>query len=302
MTARELPAKKTPVAIPELYLAVRLQLEPLVNARRAEQGRGAASAEELRAATVIMLAQMALETGRFKSISNYNLGGIKCPKSWTECYQHFTTREHFAPPLASKYMAEAPAGTKVQKVGEDADGKWILSFSGPHPMNRFVAFETLADAVAHHCAFMVGKPAPDGFREARYVEAVDAALANDPLAFVTKLRDKGYFTADPKVYSKNVASIAREYAKLVPDTAPAAPTRPVEALVSLAATVPAPEPQTPRVEAPAQPAPILPPAPPPMTPVPALPRIGEPAEEPARPWWIRLLVWVARLLVRRPLP
>ncbi len=301
MTARELPAKKTPVAIPELYLAVRLQLEPLVNARRAEQGKGAASAEELRAATVIMLAQMALETGRFKSISNYNLGGIKCPKSWAECYQHFTTREHFAPPVASKYMAEAPAGTKVQKVGEDADGKWILSFSGPHPMNRFVAFETLADAVAHHCAFMVGKPAPDGFREARYVEAVDAALANDPLAFVTKLRDKGYFTADPKVYSKNVASIAREYAKLVPDTAPAAPTRPVEALVSLAATVPAPEPEAARVEAPAAPGEPAPVTPPPVAPV-DLPRIGEPLAQAHRPWWIRLLVWLGRVLVRRPLP
>ena len=168
-------------------------------------------------------------------------------------------------------------------------------------MNRFVAFATLADAVAHHCAFMVGKPAPDGFREARYVEAVDAALANDPLAFVTKLRDKGYFTADPKVYSKNVASIAREYAKLVPDTAPAAPTRPVEALVSLAATVPAPEPETPRVEAPAAPGEPAPVTPPPVAPV-DLPRIGEPLAQAHRPWWIRLLVWLGRVLVRRPLP
>jgi len=289
------------VAIPELYLAVRLQLEPLVTARRAEQGKPAPSAEELRAATVIMLAQMALETGRFKSISNYNLGGIKCPKGWTECYQHFTTREHFAPPVASKYMAEAPAGTKVTKVGEDADGKWILSFSGPHPMNRFVAFETLADAVAHHCAFMVGKPAPDGFREARYVEAVDAALENDPLGFVVKLREKGYFTADPKVYSKNVASIAREYARMVPaDAAP--PARPVEPSVSLAATVPAAEPETPRHEAPgapAEPAPL--PVPVPAVVAAPLPRIGDRLEV-RKPWWLRLLGVLVRLFVRKPLP
>ena len=301
MTARELPAKKTPVAIPELYLAVRLQLEPLVAARRAEQGRPAATAEELRAATVIMLAQMALENGRFKSISNYNLGGIKCPRGWTECYQHFTTREHFAPPVASKYMAEAPAGTKVTKVGEDADGKWILTFSGPHPMNRFVAFETLADAVAHHCAFMVGKPAADGFREGRYVKAVDAALENDPLGFVTELRDKGYFTADPKVYSKNVASIAREYARLVPADAPAPPARPVDASLTLAATLAPPEPETARSEPPARPAEPAP-LPVPVAVVAApLPRIGEPLEV-RRPWWVRLLGLVLRLFARRPMP
>jgi hypothetical protein len=34
----------------------------------------------------------------------------------------------------------------------------------------------------------------------------------------------------------------------------------------------------------------------------ALPRIGDPLVTPPRPWWLRVLVWLARLVVRRPLP
>lgn len=281
MTARELPARATPVTPAEVYLALRLQLEAQLGS------------PPPREAVTIFLGQMALETGRFKSTMNFNLGGIKCPTKWPGCWQHFTTTERLPAAVAAKYLEERVPDATVELVTRDGDS-WTLRFRGKHPVNRFVAFESLEAAVEHHVAFLLG----------RYRSAVELAVTTQSAeAYVRRCYELRYFTGDPELYARNVASLSREYARTLPtDPAPAPPTRPVEALVSLAATVPTPEPQTPRVEAPAQPAPILPPAPPPMTPVPALPRIGEPAEEPARPWWLRLLVWVARLLVRRPLP
>jgi len=122
---------------------------------------------------------------------------------------------------------------------------WTLRFRGKHPVNRFVAFESLEAAVEHHVAFLLG----------RYRSAVELAMTTGSAeAYVRRCYELRYFTGDPDGYAKSVASLAREYRRTMPaDPAPEAPTPPVEALVSLAATVPAPEPQTPRVEAPAAP-------------------------------------------------
>ena len=280
MTARELPARATPVDPAALYLALRVQLA---------QQLGHAPTRE---ATTILLGQMALETGRFRSVMNYNLGGIKCPTKWPGCWQHFTTTERLPASIAERYLRDVPPDATVELVTRNGD-LWTLRFKGKHPVNRFVAFESLEAAVEHHVAFLLG----------RYRSAVELAMTTGSAeAYVQRCYELRYFTADPEGYAKSVASLAREYRRtLPPDPAPAAPARPVEALVSLAATVPAPEPQTPRVEAPALPGEPAAPAPPPVAPV-TLPRIGEPLAEAPRPWWLRLLVWLGRVLVRRPLP
>lgn len=280
MTARELPARATPVDPAALYLALRVQLA---------QQLGHAPTRE---ATTILLGQMALETGRFRSVMNYNLGGIKCPTKWPGCWQHFTTTERLPASIAERYLRDVPPDATVELVTRNGD-LWTLRFKGKHPVNRFVAFESLEAAVEHHVAFLLG----------RYRSAVELAMTTGSAeAYVQRCYELRYFTADPEGYAKSVASLAREYRRtLPPDPAPAAPTRPVEALVSLAATVPAPEPQTARIEAPALPGEPAAPAPPPVAPV-TLPRIGEPLAEAPRPWWLRLLVWLGRVLVRRPLP
>lgn len=280
MTAHELPARATPVTPAEVYLALRLQLEAQLGS------------PPPREAVTILLGQMALETGRFKSAMNYNLGGIKCPKSWPGCWQHFTTTERLPAAVAAKYLEERVPDATVELVTRDGDS-WTLRFRGKHPVNRFVAFESLEAAVEHHVAFLLG----------RYRSAVELAITTKSAeAYVQRCYELRYFTADPNTYARNVASLSREYGRtLPPDPTPAPPTRPVEALVSLAATVPAPEPQTARIEAPTAPSEPTSPAPPPVAPV-VLPRIGEPAEERPRPWWLRLLVWLGKLLVRRPLP
>lgn len=279
MTARELPARRTVVSPVEVYMALRLQLE-------AQLGKE----QTTRAGAMILLGQMALETGRFEATMNYNFGGVKCSSSWAGCWQHFTTTEHVTEADAERHLAMAPAGTRVERVGVDDDGRVILRFSGKHPVNKFRAFETLDDAMKHHVAFLLGK---------RYRNAVHLAMAGRADDYAIALRSAGYYTGDAASYARNVRLLAKEYdGKMPPEPAPVAPpTRPADELVSLAATVPAPVPQTPVVTPPRPsdeaPAPVI--APPAMP----LPQIGTglTREEP-RPWWVRLLAWLFRLTSR----
>jgi hypothetical protein len=107
------------------------------------------------------------------------------------------------------------------------------------------------------------------------------------------------------VYSKSVASLAREYERAIPADAPTLepkPPAPVVELVSVAAALPAPQgkpidapvaPSPPPVDAPAQTAATAPET---------LPRIGNPAPLVRVPWFVRLFGLFVRLFVRRPMP
>ena len=217
---------------------------------------------------------------------NYNFGGVKCSSSWKGCWQHFTTTEHFDDDEARRHIASAPPGSKVERVGVDDKGRVILRFSGRHPVNKFRAFETLDDAVQHHVAFLLGK---------RYRAAVHLAMAGRPDDYAIALRSAGYYTGDAATYARNVRLLAREYdGKMPPEPVPA-PTRPADEVVTVAATVAAPEPETPAVAPPGPkdeaPSPVV--VAPPVVP---LPQVGTGlAREEPRPWWVRLLAWLFRL-------
>jgi len=274
VTARELPAKRTVVSPVEVYLALRIQLE-------AQLGKE----QTTRAGVMILLGQMALETGRFEAAMNYNFGGVKCGPSWKGCWQHFTTTEHVEEDAARVYLATPPPGSKVERVGVDDKGRVILRFSGKHPVNKFRAFETLDDAVQHHVSFLLGK---------RYRTAVMLAMAGRADDYAIAMRSAGYYTGDAATYARNVRLLAREYDGKMPAEPAPPPARPADEFLSVAATVPAAEPQTPAVAPPAPkdeaPAPVVAP---PAVPLPQI-GTGLTREEP-RPWWVRLLAWLFRL-------
>jgi len=277
VTARELPARRTVVSPVEVYMALRLQLE-------AQLGKE----QTTRAGAMILLGQMALETGRFEATMNYNFGGVKCSASWKGCWQHFTTTEHVEEDAARVYLATPPPGSKVERVGVDDKGRVILRFSGKHPVNKFRAFDTLDDAVQHHVAFLLGK---------RYRVAVMLAMAGRADDYAIALRSAGYYTGDAATYARNVRLLAKEYdGKMPPEPEPVpTPTRPADELVTVAATLPPPEPQTPAVAPPGSkdeaPAPVVV-----VPPVAPLPQVGTGlAREEPRPWWVRLLAWLFKL-------
>lgn len=277
VTGRELPARRTVVSPVEVYMALRLQLE-------AQLGRE----QTTRAGAMILLGQMALETGRFEATMNYNFGGIKCGPNWKGCWQHFTTTENLSEDEARIYLANPPPGSKVERVGVDDKGRVILRFSGRHPVNRFRAFETLDDAIASHVRFLLGQ---------RYRAAVMLAMAGRADDYAIALRTAGYYTGDAATYARSVRLLAKEYdGKMPPEPVPA-PEPPRPEVVTVAATVAPPEPAKAQ-EAPApEPQPVVVAAPP----VAPLPQIGTglAKEEEPRPWWVRLLVWLVGALTGR---
>jgi hypothetical protein len=274
VTARELPARATPVDPAALYLALRLELAHQLGTTPPRE------------AVTILLGQMALETGRFRSAMNYNLGGIKCPKNWPGCWQHFTTTERLPASIATKYLAETVPDATVELVTRDGDA-WTLRFRGKHPVNRFVAFESLEAAVEHHVAFLLG----------RYRSAVRIAVeTRDADAYVRECHRLKYFTADPDSYAASVASLSREYARTLPPDPVPAPQRPKDEPAPVPVTVAASAPVEAAHEAPRplpEPAPL---APPPVAVV-TLPRIGDPAPLARAPWFVRLLAWLGKVLI-----
>ena len=284
MPGRELPARATPVSPAEVYLALRLQLQTQLGAE-----------QTTRAGTMILLGQMALETGRFKSSMNYNLGGVKCGPQWEGCWQHFTTHEIYPRARVDLLVASCPPGASI-KIVRDLGDRLEVEISGKHPDNKFRAFEDLDSSVASHVRFLL---AP------RYRQAVFLAMAGQPDNYAKALRVAGYYTGDADVYARNVRQLAREYDQTLPADAPA-PARPVNEPKAAEALAVEPPPQTPVVAPPAQPAVPTMPVPAPVVAAVSLPRVGDPKKEEPRPWWVRLVVgltrWMLRLLVRRRLP
>lgn len=252
----------------EVYMALRLQLE-------AQLGKE----QTTRAGTMILLGQMALETGRFEATMNYNFGGVKCGPTWRGCWQHFPTTEHLDEDSARVYLTTVPPGAKVERIGVDDSGKVILRFSGRHPVNKFRAYETLDDAIGSHVAFLLGK---------RYRTAVMLAMAGRADDYAIALRSAGYYTGDAATYARSVRLLAKEYdGKMPPEPAPA-PEPPRPEVVTVAATV-APSPAAEPAKAPQESAAAV--AVPPVVPLPQI-GTGLAKDEEPRPWWVRLLVWL----------
>lgn len=288
MTARELPAKATPVTPAEVYLAARLALTQQLGH------------ESPRQAAVILTAQLALESKRFASVQNWNLGGIKCGKHWRGCWQFFSTLEHWTPEEHAEHVAKQKPGDTITDVGpSERPGRRVYRVTGRQEANKFRAFESLESAMAHHVAFLASE---------RYAPARALLLDGQAEAFALELGRAGYYTAPPEVYARGVRLLAAEYAKSLPQDPPAPPqNRPEAPALTIAATVAPSEAPEARHEAPAR----QEPTPAPTAPAPAivaapLPRVVDPAPVVARPWWIRLLGWafraLGRVLARRPLP
>jgi len=184
---QERPAKRTPVTPEQVFLALGLAWQTLTGSTPD------------RKIIHILHAQSALETGHWKAIMNYNLGGAKkhgdC--DWT----YFTTTERLSHPVADKLIASSkPGEVTVLK----ADDKFkTVRVSGKQSMNCFASWEDLDSAARDHVALL--------FR--RFPKAVEAAKKGDATGYVRELKKAGYFTGSEEDYTKIVNSIARRYTR-----------------------------------------------------------------------------------------
>ena len=184
----ERASKATPVSPEQVFLALASAWQML------------AGATPDRKVLHILHAQSALETGHWKSISNYNLGGSK---KHGECdWTYFTTTERFSHAVADKYVASSKPGSEVTVIKVDPTYK-TLKFSGKQPMNCFASWEDLDSAAKDHLSMLFRK----------FPKAIEQAKKGDAKAYVRELKKAGYFTASEEEYSKIVDSIARSYTK-----------------------------------------------------------------------------------------
>lgn len=144
----------------------------------------------------LLVAQSALETGRWKSIHCWNFGNVKA-----------------APTYAGKYCQF--------RCNEVINGK-VAWFDPPHPQTNFRAFDSAESGAVDHLRFLSQRP--------RYAKAWQTALGGQPLSYVEALKSAGYFTADAGPYARAVTSLWKESLALLErlerDTEP--PPAPVE--------------------------------------------------------------------------
>lgn len=184
----ERTAKSTPVTPEQVFISLAMAWQSLTGTLPD------------RKVILIIHAQSALETGHWKSISNFNLGGSKKHGDCDWCY--FTTTERFPAAKADQYLAASKPGAEVTLLKE-ADGMKTLKFSGKQSMNCFASWETLDDAAKAQLDLL--------FR--RFPKALEAAKKGDPVGYVHELKRAGYFTASEEEYRKIVESIAKTYDK-----------------------------------------------------------------------------------------
>lgn len=129
------------------------------------------------ACLALLVAQSALETGRWRSIHRFNFGNVKASQDYVGKYCQFRCSEVI--------------GGKVQ---------W---FDPPHPQTSFRAFDSADAGAIDHLRFLSERP--------RYAHAWQVLQTGMPLAFVEALKAAGYFTADAGPYARAVTSLWKEY-------------------------------------------------------------------------------------------
>lgn len=145
-------------------------------------------------AICVLMAQIALETGRGHAAHCANWGNVKCSDTYEG---HFTT-----------FRCNEIIGGKVEWFSPTTGG-----FENPpgHPQTRFRAYLDEAKGSLEYVAF-IARPT------SRYHSAWLKALAGDPAGYVHELKRHGYFTADEARYRRGVVSLVNTYKKPVYDS------------------------------------------------------------------------------------
>jgi len=152
-------------------------------------------------AILCLMAQSALETGRWKSIHCFNFGNIKSSLSDGRDYTFFACNEYFELERAKKYAAES-ALAKITNIR--SDGLAVIWFYPDHPVSRFRAYKTLDEGASDYMLLLY----------TRYKRAWTSVLNGDPVGFSKALKQQGYYTADEIPYTKGLKSLFDEFSKL----------------------------------------------------------------------------------------
>lgn len=157
-----LPDKKTPLTPKQVAAAL------------SEGYRRVTGSKPTKKILQLLLGQVALETGNFKSIHNFNFGNVK-GSSRDRYVQYF-------------------------RCSEILDGKEVF-FDPPAPECRFVAFRTAADGAQHYIETLKRRPHWWQGLQSKTVPGFIKGLTTAPV----------YFTASPSLYAKVLQNRMERY-------------------------------------------------------------------------------------------
>lgn len=161
-----------------------------------------------RESLLVLLAQWAIETGRGKSMWNYNIGNIKSVEGDGHDYVFRACDEHL-PIARAKEMVAYGAGL-VKIAWEHPDqGLAAVIISPDHPGCRFRAFGSLAEGAVDYLLFL----------HRRFSSSWIAVEAGDPGLFAHLLKVHGYYTGPEDNghgggYAPNLRYLFREFSHL----------------------------------------------------------------------------------------
>lgn len=135
-----------------------------------------------RASVLILVAQSAHETGRWRATHCFNIGNVKSREGDGRDYTMFRCRE---------------------VVG----GKTVF-FDPPHPATRFRAFRTLGEGAIDHLGFLRGSK--------RYADAWSEIEAGHPYGFAEALKRGGYYTDPVAIYARALGLFFAEFDRALP--------------------------------------------------------------------------------------
>lgn len=153
-----------------------------------------------RACHACALAKVALETGRWQHIWNYNFGNVKAATTFIGRYTCIKLNEVLQRGGKATVVWFAPEGELTSR-----DGKLTappIPVPEGHPQTRMRAHASSLDGANEYVEFVSG---------GRYLDAWAELLAGDPNGYVSALHRAGYFTADPVPYAKAVSSLFGEF-------------------------------------------------------------------------------------------
>jgi hypothetical protein len=180
MRGRFVPDIVTPLCQQEAADAIRVAVERITGAPPSSQ------------ALAVLMAQTALETGRWQSLHRFNWGNIKAGAHWPHLYTCFRCNEVI--------------NGRVQWFQPDTDG-WRVPPG--HPQTRFRAYRSAQDGAEDHIRFLAVDTDGDGRN--KYATAWGAAMAGEDALFVQSLKLAGYFTAPLAPYLRAVQLLTREF-------------------------------------------------------------------------------------------
>jgi len=165
---------------------------------------------------LVLMAQSALETGRWRYIHTYNFGNSKSTDGDGRDYCYFACWEVFSNAVAAAYVAASKPGAEARITETHSDGTSTVWFYPEHPACRFRAFQVLnADGTIDEWSSLVlGMTDYLGMLRKRFNQCWSAVLSGDPVNFVKALKAQGYFTAPLQGYIDNEVALFKEFGHL----------------------------------------------------------------------------------------